>query len=148
MAVTYLAVKPDSAGIAVIQSIQRAIKLNSPIQKEKLHCTLMYSKEVEVLNYQPCSHIVYRAEVTGCSIIGEKGSPRRAIVLMLHSPSLSRRFNYAASTGLKHSFPEFSPHISLAYGDDVECYLQELEEFLASSPQITLNLTSEYSKVI
>jgi hypothetical protein len=146
MAGTYLAVKPDGFAVADIQKIQRAVKFANPIPREKLHCTLMYSKNTQGVDYVPSPNIEYSAEVIGCEVMGEVGSPWRAIALKLHCPALERRFNFAKTKGLVHSYPDFKPHISLAYGDDVEGYLIDLKKYLETSKQITLVLGSEYSE--
>lgn len=146
MAGTYLAVKPDGFAIADIQKIQKAAQFANPIAKEKLHCTLMYSKEAEGNGYVPNPDAVYEGIVTGCEMLGEVGSPYRALVLTFDCPALTRRFNYAKTKGLIHSYPNFKPHISLAYGDDVEGHMLDVQEYLDAKPQIKLNFTNEYSE--
>lgn len=146
MAGTYLAVKPTALSLNDIKKIQTAIHIQDPIPKEKIHCTLMYSKEKTGEGYSPNPDIVYSATVTGCDILGEKGSGWQALVLKLYCPALQRRFNLATHRGMEHNYPEFVPHISLAYekDNDLEGYLFELREFLQSSPQLSIELSQEY----
>lgn len=149
MSGTYLAVKPTALAISDIKKIQKAIGLVKPIPKEKLHCTLMYSEHATGKGYVPNPDIVYSAQVIGCKILGEPDSKWRAIVLELKCPELNRRFNFASSRGLKHSYPNFLPHVSLAYQEgngDLEGFLMELKSYLAKQPQLTIDLTNEYSE--
>lgn len=144
---TYLAVKPTNLSIHDISKIQKAIHLKAPIKKEKLHCTLMYSKDTDGEGYAPNPDIKYKATVIGCDIMGAKDSGWQALVLKLKCPALYRRFNLATSRGLKHSYPDFVPHLSLAYekdNGDLEGYLVELNEYLSSQPQLEIELSHEY----
>lgn len=143
----YLAVKPTPLSCLDLSKMQKAIHLKSPIVKDKLHCTLMYSADAEGKGYAPNPDIVYDAEVVGCEIMGTKESGWQALVLKLKCPALHRRFNLAQSRGLKHSYPDFLPHVSLAYekdNGDLEGYLVELREYLLTQPQIKIELSQEY----
>jgi hypothetical protein len=146
MSGTYLAVKPTALSLNDIKKIQLAINIQDPIPKEEIHCTLMASKEKTGSGYSPNPDIVYSASVTGCDILGEKGSGWQALILKLHCPALQRRFNLAKHRGMEHSYPEFLPHVSLAYekDNDLEGYLVELREYLQKSPQLTIELSYEY----
>lgn len=144
MAGTYLAVKPDMQGQAIIKTLQKQAKISKPVQKEKLHCTLMYSPKDLKHTYTPDPEKIYEADVVGTALLGDVGSKWRALVLKLKCPALNRRHNLAVSRGLQHSYPEYDCHISLAYGEEADGYKIYLDQYLAKSPQLKIRLTSEY----
>lgn len=142
MAGTYLAVKPDAFAIADIQKIQNRLHLNG-VEKQELHCTLMYSPDAEGSGYEPKPEVKYTASVVGADFYGGD-----SLVLLLHCPALQRRHNYAKSCGLVPTFPNYSPHITIAKGENLDAYLPDLRQLLANSNQLEFSLSKEIMEPI
>lgn len=137
MAGTYVCVKPTRESVDIIKRIMNkaGIPNNVCIPGNKLHSTVLYDKDTPMGNLSP-STTQHRVEVVGAEVMGE--GKWRAVVLKLKAPSLTRRWHYFIYSGFKHSYPSFKPHLSLAYGDDAELYLQSVRNALSQMPQIVL----------
>jgi 2'-5' RNA ligase len=51
---------------------------------------------------------------------GETDPTEAALVLKVNSPTAIKIHESLVSLGMEHSYPEFSPHVTLAYGVDIE----------------------------
>ncbi|WP_147200795.1 hypothetical protein [Pantoea sp. CCBC3-3-1] len=110
----YVSVKPSPDVAAKIAKQVSTLGIMGGIDPSKLHVTLMYSKNSAV-NAQPEPDRVYQAKISGrYEIIGE--SPKQALVALLDSPDLQKRFDELSAAGGQHSFPDYKAHISLKYG--------------------------------
>ena len=109
----YASVKPDNITALKIVEHLKSIGINNHINPEKLHVTLMYS-EKENINIEPNPTKVYKAVQTGKpEIMGN--DPYRALVIKLDSDDLHGRFVELLLSGAEHSYPDFTPHLSLKY---------------------------------
>lgn len=108
----YVSVKPTADDAGSIASQVSALGITGGIAPEKLHVTLMYSKAHSV-NIQPEPDRVYQATLTGqFKLLGADS----ALVALIDSPDLQKRFDELSAAGGVHSFPDYLPHISLKYG--------------------------------
>lgn len=101
-----------------------------PVEKDKLHTTLMYSKTTSVdpdliaqyLNrFHPNNHYAIAHEAEMFDVIpkeGERDENKGTVVLKLKSDSLDKAHEDLKMLGLQHNYPEFKPHVSLYYGID------------------------------
>ena len=80
----------------------------------KMHCTLIYDDSnpitVKQVKINPNPH---KAFVTGIDLFGKD---EKVLVLTLHSPSLHRRNNELLNMGMKSSFDQYRPHITILSG--------------------------------
>lgn len=137
-------------------------KTGSAVLPDKRHVTLMYSKESSVCpkmveNYMLKNHPVdsLTAIATKAELLddipkeGERDENKGTIVLKLHSSQLNKMHEDLKTLGLKHSYDEFSPHVSLVYGVDRDEGLRHVEYLnsLGMFPHL-VNLTGIQSEVI
>lgn len=79
----------------------------------QLHATLFTSKTASPA-MRPDYEIVHEAKFNSYNVFRSEGKNR--LVMMLDAPSLHTRHEYIAKThGLSHVFPEYEPHITIAY---------------------------------
>lgn len=90
------------------------------------HVTLMYSKDTKedpnrILDTIQNSRldIPYECKVKGAECFEDDAS-KSCIVLLLDDPILHKIHDFIRSLGLRHSYPEFIPHITLRYNMDLE----------------------------
>jgi hypothetical protein len=93
---------------------------------DDLHVTLMYDVSNPAFKVEPL-HDKFVGVVSGCKLLGEKGSKWGAVALTLESPDLVSQFNALVNIGYKHSYSEYIPHVSIMYtpSDDE---IQKIEE--------------------
>jgi hypothetical protein len=109
----YVSVKPTVAEAGAVADQVSALGINGGITPEKLHVTLMYSKDHSIF-IQPEPGRTYLARLTGeYKIIGN--APNEALVAILDSADLKKRFDELTAAGGAHSYPEYLPHLSLKY---------------------------------
>lgn len=87
--------------------------------ENRLHATLLYS-------YKPCPNIVpdagavHLAQFAGYELFKSEGE--NALVVLLRAPSIVKRHDALIKQGAVHSYPKFTPHVTLTYlfdGDTV-----------------------------
>ena len=103
----------------------------TPPPDNDYHCTLMYSKTTfmdpalvlkELTKFD--GELV--AAVTGVDCFdsppkeGSRDPAKSCIVLKLDCPQLVHAHNHLKAIGLQHSYPEFSPHVTLLYNVAVD----------------------------
>lgn len=109
----YASVKPDNVTALKIVEHLKSIGINDYISPDKLHVTLMYSKNKNI-GLESNSTKIYSAMQTGKpEIMGN--DPYRALVIKLDSDELHGRFVELLLSGAEHSYPDFTPHLSLKY---------------------------------
>ena len=136
---TYVAVKFSADTVLRIRDLQNKVGLNNPISLEELHATVCYSRNP--------IHVV---PLVGNKIISVHGivenlktKDGNVVVLRLDSPHLVKRHEQLRKLGATHDFPEYLPHISLSYDDEItepfeldiliemaHEYVEELKDFL------------------
>jgi hypothetical protein len=93
---------------------------------EDLHVTLMYDVSNPAYKVESL-HDKFVGIITGCKLLGEKGSKWGAVTLTLESPDLIAQHNVLSNLGYKHSYPEYIPHLSIKYKPSDED-IQKIEE--------------------
>lgn len=136
---TYVAVKFSADTLLRLESLQKSIKLSNPLPLEELHSTVCYSRNP-----------IYVVPKVGNKIIAVHGFVENlktkngnAVILRLDSPYLVERHEQLKRLGATHDFPDYLPHISLSYDDEIlnpfrldiliemtHEYVEELKDFL------------------
>ena len=143
---TYIGLRVDPLSVKKIENIYSKHFDNLIYD---MHLTLMYAKEQDVLHTYPANpYKHYLCKVTGIDIFGDPGSEYQALVLKVSCPHLTRRHAAIKKVfGLKHSYPEFKPHISIKYKPTE----QEQKYFLNLKNEIVgtqIEVSSEYVEPI
>lgn len=108
---TYAAVKFNAETLDMLQDLQKELMLFEPVPRDKLHATICFSR-VQI-PYIPN----VESQRIGCTWKLEvfEHNGKRALVALLDSPYLHDRHEYAKILGATYDFPEYKPHITLAY---------------------------------
>lgn len=126
----YVSIGVEAPGISL-----RAMPIDVPTDgyecvPGKQHVTLIYSKDTDISPEYLLQQISARfpesvlAEIDHFTCFdaipkdGERDENKCTIVAKLHSPMLRQIHDYLKSEGCQHSYPEFSPHVSLWYDCD------------------------------
>lgn len=114
------------------------------------HCTLMYSKDSNVLPHKILSDLenifpnAIIADVIGFDCFdslpeaGVRDEAKSCIVMKLNSPVLVNIHNWLKTQRMSHSYDEFRPHVTLRYNMSVEeahKYKSKLDVALQKSPR-------------
>lgn len=121
----FVSVKPTVEVARKIYNHLTSIGITDQIPVDELHVTVMYSKNKQI-DTVPKPKDVYQAKQIGEPVIMGK-DPWRALVLKLDSDLLHARFVELVLSGAEHSYPDFTPHISLKYSPS-ESDLQLLKD--------------------
>jgi len=82
----------------------------SCIDKDKLHCTVLYSKApVEHLTKFNNKNFIVKSKINQWEKLGD------ALTLKLSAPTAEKIHSYMRSQGGTHDFPEYIAHISVCY---------------------------------
>lgn len=101
-------------------------KTGSSPPKGDYHCTLMYS---EMTNEHPDRIMdalmidfnkTITADIVGFDCFDAEDKSKSCIVIKLKNESLDHLHDLMKGYGLKHSYSDFQPHITLKYNMDVE----------------------------
>jgi hypothetical protein len=112
---TYIGLRATTATKKFLQKRYGALGVRDTIPDP--HITLMYDTHNDkVSEYQPDPTRVFKAIVTGASVMGEPGSKYRAIALHLSCPELQRK-HYALrrAFSFQHSYDKYKCHVSIKY---------------------------------
>lgn len=121
----FVSVKPTVETARKIYNHLMSIGITDQIPVDELHVTVMYSKNKRI-DTVPKPKDIYQAKQIGEPVIVGK-DPWRALVLKLDSDLLHARFVELVLSGAEHSYPYFTPHISLKYSPS-ESDLQLLKD--------------------
>lgn len=107
------------SGKIIKDTIGEVVLTGRLLAPHELHMTLMYdgSNPVRSRNLSVVSDpdSVYNGVISGYSLLGEETSAFRAVVLEVECPDVVARHE-ELSIFMTHSFDNFIPHISVAYG--------------------------------
>lgn len=108
---TYAAVRFTEDTLDIIEDIQKVLNIFDPVPRNKIHSTICFSRV-----FVPFRPIEKEMDVgtTGKLTVFEHNG-KRALVLLLDSPYLQERHEYAMALGATFDFPTYSPHITLSY---------------------------------
>lgn len=109
----FASVKPSIETAEKIINHLRAIGISGIIKASDLHVTLMYSSENPICTDAKPNEVYNATQIGQPLIMGE--DPWRALVIKLHSDELYGRFVELSLSGAKHSYDDFTPHLSLKY---------------------------------
>ncbi len=143
---TYVWINPTSVSAFDI----RMLAGNAPfevVSANELHCTLMYSTDVQ--NYRhlldSLSNSIIRANIVDC-VEWLDNNESSYIVLLLDSQPLLNLHSKWSNLGLTHSYPKFTPHISIGAkiipSKTVASYVAQLSKRIKEFP-ITITLQNE-----
>lgn len=107
----YVWVDPDESGVLVIQSILNGAPFDT-VNSTEYHATVLYHKgELPVNAVMPHDRIC-NARIKEL-VIWEAHDGESIIVALLDSPALQSVHSALLAQGLTHSYPEFSPHVTV-----------------------------------
>lgn len=114
----YVSVRP-ARGLSHVLSYLRDLP-NVTSNVDDLHCTLMYSRDSAPNLIRACSLLykgptVYQAALTGLEF-WDGHDNKGYLVAKLDSPQLQERHAAWRALGAKHSFPDYTPHMTIATG--------------------------------
>lgn len=110
---TYAAVKFNDKTLDALCDMQERLKLFDATPRDKMHATICYSRVP--VPFKPMQNIDNIIAYAKDFEVFETQSGARALVLLLDSPYLQSRFEYAMALGATYDFPDYRPHITLAY---------------------------------
>lgn len=155
--VGYINVTPTDASCYRIQDLIEKSCIQNCIPIFDFHCTLMYDRsnprikkdfqqsEENKFNSKSCYYVGY---ITGVDILGEIGSPWRAIVLTLESNDLHIRHKQLLDLGFNHSYSEFKPHISIKYQPNESDNIERLKEIIEFFKPIIVTFDKENWRLV
>lgn len=113
----YVDVEPDEDTKRALHRLQARFKLPNPLNTQKMHCTLIYSR-------MPCKtpkifpNRVFNAEFEKFDVF-EQRNGKKCLVLKLKSPDLLKRHQALMDEmEASYDFDDYLPHITLSY--DIE----------------------------
>lgn len=139
----YIAFKPTYNSIHTLLSLMDTIDLSSKLQSDYLHCTLIYCSHTIDHHYLINPNSIHNALITKAELFNN------TLIFKLESQDLINQFHLALSKGLIHDFPDYYPHISIAYQlNDIDSnqYLNILNKFIDTG--IHIQLSHEYIEPI
>jgi hypothetical protein len=141
----YVAVNYSVETLKEIKNIMDIHNIPNPLEVDKIHTTLIYSKvydDVDIL--QNCR---YPSFATGYEIWKTQGG-KNALVLKLHSPSLVERHQYLMGKyNLTYDYDEYKPHITLSYDvpEDYDYTKLSLPLFIMANREYMEDLVDDWS---
>ena len=108
---TYAAVKFDDSTLDMFQELQQIMELYNPVPRDKLHSTICFSRVK--IPYIPLTEKMPIGSTHKLEVFEHNG--KRALVVLLDSPYLESRHEYANILGATFDFPTYNPHVTLAY---------------------------------
>ena len=107
----YVWVDPDESGILVIQAILAGAPFDT-VNSTEYHATVLYHKGALPIGAIMPHDRVCHARITEL-VIWEAHDGESIIVALLDSPALQSVHASLRAQGLTHSYPEFSPHVTV-----------------------------------
>lgn len=122
---SYVDMKFSEDSLDKLMAVQRAIGLDNPTPRDKMHVTLMYSKKPSSDHYHKNDKSIkvknrYRLEWFG---------PEQDVLVLVieDDEELQKRHAELRAYGMQHSYDEFTPHVTLAY-NQAQKELPSIEE--------------------
>lgn len=107
---TYVCALPDKDAVATLLRIGDYLGIK--VDSSELHCTLSYAKGCFPKQAKTSKARRFSARIAGLQFWDGHDNDGY-LVVMLDSLSLIERNQYWAAHGLKHSFDDYSPHVTL-----------------------------------
>lgn len=100
----------DESKEKVIKLVKK-LKLESPIEDDDLHVTLMYSPTKGNPSFVPSS-VEHTATAGRFALFGDE---RNCLVIKIESESMHNRHADIKAFGFEHTYEDYSPHLTLSY---------------------------------
>lgn len=111
---TYVGVRFTPETIEGLTAFQKEIGVPNPLNPEKFHATVVYSREP--VEWTPQTDLTKEdVEASGWDVFENRRDGTKCLVLRLSSEFLQERFDTAIEAGATHDFPDYKPHITLSY---------------------------------
>lgn len=138
---TYVVALPSDKSISTIKALYNLLfgDVEDLETKNDYHVTLAYSHKV----FNPkCDHsIVYPATISGVRLFSYD-EDKKAIVFLLKSDALQKRFKQLKSFGATYDFDEYLPHVTVATIEKSRNDIKEMD----FSFEIPLMFSNEYTE--
>lgn len=108
---TYVCVLPDDESRGFLSHIANSLRVHA--DPYELHSTLMYAKGCFPKNASYSRRATFGARIKGIEYWDGHDNDGYLVVI-LDSPGLVNRHRYWTEHGLKHSFDDYTPHVTLA----------------------------------
>lgn len=93
----------------------------------ELHATLIYDPRNPDLD-PGRDQSLHKARIIGVERLGNPSGRHYALVLLLESESIQKRFKELLAKGYEHSYPDLKIHVSIHYGDMTDIAFPVLEQ--------------------
>lgn len=107
----YSSVTPKEKSKMFILKLIDLIRLDEQINPDTLHVTVMYS--YQAVSDSQHAQTTYKGKIKGVTYWKEP----KALVLLLDSPALQEEHKYWQELGAQHTYPNYTPHVTLYIGD-------------------------------
>ena len=139
---TYSAVKVDKRSLQCIKSLQERF-ISKPSNLKDIHCTVIYSRYEEIIDYPVINHMDITANVTGFEV-WEMESGKYCLVALLESEFLSNRhLDLCERFNITPDYAIYKPHITLSYDVSRNFNTNNLKPWLSQ-----VRFISEYTKPV
>lgn len=132
----YVAAKFMDETVDQILELQKRLKLVNPVQSADLHCTIVYSRVDVPYKLNTSAGFIGQAK---CLEVWDT-KQGKTLVLLLDSPYLKFRHEYANKLGASYDFDNYIPHITLSY--DIGAQLIDTNQDV----NIQIELAHEYAE--
>jgi len=85
-----------------------SLNIQNPVDINKLHCTIMYSRKPAPDAYSLLPYLPIKAKAKGFDVFGD------CLVLLLESIDLYELHNATRELGATYDYDEYKPHITLS----------------------------------
>jgi len=110
----------------------------TPIEKEQIHCTVLYS-EIPKEPRKGEFKVNWKVSTKKYDLFGPE---KDCLVILLNCPELVRLNSMCMSAGATSTYAQYCPHITLAYGTDAELFnyhSKQLNKMLESLSCLTID---------
>jgi len=142
----YIALKPTPESAKQIHKFVSNIGIKDSIPADDLHMTIMYDESNPGVDYITPGAL-YSATVDSIEELGE--GEWKALVLKMNCPEVVKRHKELRDLGFRHSYDDFTPHISVKYKatpEEVKLLQSNFDRIRSELPEIALG--EEYSEKI
>lgn len=108
----YVAANFHEDTVRALADLQQQIAVPNPIDPDKFHCTIVYSRVT--IPWDAKADLSHVARPSGWEVFNTRDG-KRVLVLLLDSEFLHERFEEAMGMGATYDFPDYKPHITFSY---------------------------------
>lgn len=106
-------------------------KIPTAVPDEKMHSTIVYSRDNPVKDYEVSGKLEEPIEAKINSFdVFQSQEGKNCLVAKLHAPDLEDRHNKAKELGASYDYDEYIPHVTLSYdvGDVDDSFIDNLNK--------------------